>query len=319
MAGHDRMNNCHIIGEAFLKLIANFLRIIGEVLCWPTSARSIGREAQRSISQGAGSIQIPGTIYVDDYKPVLRRTGHKDCKFTFACYNHDNGVFKPIDTAMHFCSEDSETLFKLGLRTMAAYTAWYRGHKRWSQEEFPKDRHIRELLTKYPVLQPTCDAIFEWGKGEIAAERKLEKEMKRWQSAYSQLAWHRAKTVTRVATPKLRIAATGIASPEGYPIATTVLPTADKGCLLIATVLEDETRIPWLTQKARRVSAEKVATVWAKRLNEQNPAEWLPELAQWCEFLYISPDDYNNDEVTTADERCEIESAMSEKAPTFSI
>ena len=315
LAGHDRMNNCHIIGEAFLKLIANER---GEVLCWPASARSIGREAQRSIDQGQFDTN-PIAIYVDDYRPVLRSTRHKDCKFTFACWSHDNGVFKPIDSAVHFCSEDSETLFKLGIRTMAAYTAWYRGHKRWSQKEFLKDQHTQELLAKYPILQSACDEISEWGKGEIAAERKLEKEMTRWQSAYSQLAWHRAKTVTRTITPKLRMAATGITSPEGYPVAMTVLPTADKGSLLIATVLEDETRFAWLTQRARRASAEKVATVWTKCLNERSPTEWLPELAQAFEFLYVSPDDYDNDEIITADERREIESAMSEKTPTLRI
>ena len=44
---HNCMNNCHIVGEKFLELIATKTRLKqlkghkGQIYCWPTSARSI--------------------------------------------------------------------------------------------------------------------------------------------------------------------------------------------------------------------------------------------------------------------------------------
>ena len=313
--GHDAMNNCHVIGQGFLDLIANDK---GQVLLWPISTRSIGRAAQTAINQGRFDTN-PVTIYVDEYEPVLRGKNHKDCKFTFACHNHDDKVFALADSVVQFNPGNSETTFQLGLRTMATYTAWYRGHKRWIREEFPKDSYLQEVRANYPVLQPAFNELSEWWKEEIDAERDLEKQMKRWQSAYLQSAWHRAKTVTRTVTPQLRIAVTGIPASRGYPVAMTILPTANSECILIATVLEDETNVAWLTQRSRRKAAEQVATELAYRLNELHPTEWLPELAGLCAFLYISPEDYYNDKILTADDRSEIASAMSQKVSTIRI
>ena len=359
--GHDWMNNCHVIAESRLGLIANER---GEVLCWPTSTRSIGRVAQRAMSQGSFEVD-PLTIIIERYEPVPRGKNHKDCKFTFACHNHDDRVFKPIDSVERFNPGDHETQFKLGLRTIAAYTAWYRGHKKWSQNEFNEDRYIRKVLSDYPFLQPACDAVSEWGVQENAAGRNLEKEVERWRSAYRQLAWHRATTEIRELTPLLRIAATGIPGSQDSPVAMTMLPTENGKCLLLATVLvwcirsspdikcrppplrrsvssrklfsnplgkprsntanfeyrtlEDETRFSWLTQGRRRTAVQQVAEEWTKSLTELRPAEWLPKLAQQCEFFYVSPHDYYNDEIVTCDERYYIEQAISKKVPTFRI
>ena len=312
---HDRMNNCHVIAEPRLDLIANER---GEVLCWPTSTRSIGRVAQKAISQGYIETNPPA-INIEQYEPVPRSKNHKDCKFTFACHNHDDRVFKTIDSVKRFNSKDSETLFKLGLRTIAAYTAWYRGHKKWSQNEFKEDRYVRKVLSDHPFLKPACVAVSEWGMRESAAGRSLEKEVERWRSAYRQSAWHRVTSEIREFKPLLRIAATGIPGPQDCPVAMTILPTANGECLLVATVLEDETRIPWLTQRRRRTEAQQVAQEWAKRLTELRPVEWLPKIAQQCEFLYVSPHDYHNEEIVTCDERREIEQAISKKTPTFRI
>ena len=312
---HDRMNNCHVIGEQRLGLIANER---GEVLCWPTSTRSIGREAQKAISQGQFETDPPAIIF-ERYEPVPRSKNHKDCKFTVACHNHDDRVFKPIDSVEKFNPKDNETLFKLGLRTTAAYTAWYRGHKKWSQHDFREDRYLRKVLSESPFLQAVCDAISEWGTKESSAGINLEKEMVRWQSAYQESAWHRATSETREIKPSLRIAATGIPGQQDCPVIMTILPTSEGGCLLTATVLEDETRVPWLTKRRRRTESQQVAKEWARDLTELRPVEWLPKLAQQCEFLYISPHDYYNDEIVTFEERCEIEQAIAKKAPPFRI
>ena len=313
--GHDRMNNCHVIAEPRLELIANER---GEVLCWPTSTRSIGRAAQRAISQGHFETN-PLAIAIERYEPVPRSKNHKDCKFTFACHNHDDRVFKLIDSVDLFNSEDKESLFKLGLRTTAAYTAWYRGHKKWSQHDFKEDSYLRRVLREYPSLQTACDAISEWGTQESSAGRNLEKEMVRWQTSYQESAWHRATSEIREIKPLLRIAATGIPGPQDCPVAMTMLPTANGECLLVVTILEGETRIPWLTKRRRRTAARQVADQWEKSLTELKPAEWLPRLALQCEFLYVSPHDYYNDEIVTCEERCEIEQAIAKKAPTYRI
>ena len=312
---HDRMNNCHVIAEPRLELIANER---GEVLCWPTSTRSIGRAAQRAISQGHFETN-PLAIAIERYEPVPRSKNHKDCKLTFACHNHDDRVFKLIDSVGLFNSEDKETLFKLGLRTTAAYTAWYRGHKKWSQHDFKEDSYLKRVLREYPALQTACDAISEWGTQESFAGKNLEKEIVRWQTAYQESAWHQATSVIREIRPLLRIAATGIPGPQDCPVAMTMLPTENGKCLLLATVLEDETRFSWITQRRRRTAVHQVAEEWAKSLTELRPAEWLPKLAQQCEFLYLSPHDYCDDEIVTCDERHEIEQAIAKKAPTFRI
>ena len=208
---HDRMNNCHVIGEQRLGLIADER---GQVLCWPTSTRSIGRVAQMAISEGNFETN-PLAINIGRYKPVPRSKNHRDCKFTVACHNHDDRVFKPIDSVKRFNPKDNEILFKLGLRTTAAYTAWYRGHKKWSQHDFMEDRYLRNVLSEYPFLQAACDAISEWGTKESSAGKNLEKEMVRWQTAYQESAWLRATSEIREIKPLLRLAATGIPGPAG--------------------------------------------------------------------------------------------------------
>lgn len=312
---HDRMNNCHVIGEQRLGLIVNER---GEVLCWPTSTRSIGRVAQKAISEGNFETN-PIAINIERYEPVPRSKNHRDCKFTVVCHNHDDRVFKPIDSVKRFNSEDNETLFKLGLRTTAAYTAWYRGHKKWSQHDFMEDRYLRKVLSEYPFLQTACDAISEWGTRESSAGIYLEKEMVRWQIAYQESAWLRATSEIRESKPMLRLAATGILGQQDCPVIITILPTSEGDCLLAATVLEDETRVPWLTQRRRRTESQQVAKEWARNLTELRPVEWLPKLALQCEFLYVSPHDYYNDEIVTCEERCEIEQAIAKKASTFRI
>jgi hypothetical protein len=91
--GYDWMNNCHVIAEPRLGLIANER---GEALCWPTSTWSIGRLAQRAISQGHFEANPP-SIIIELYEAVPRSKTHRDSKFTFASHNHDDRVFEPVD------------------------------------------------------------------------------------------------------------------------------------------------------------------------------------------------------------------------------
>ena len=312
---HNQMNNCHVIAEGRLGLIANNR---GEVLCWPTSMRSIGREAQRAIAHGQFDTN-PLLINIDRYEPVKRSKTHKDCKFTLACKNHDDKVFKAIDSVARFDPMDGDTLFKLGLRTVAAYTAWYRGYKKWSQKEFRQNREIREILRDYPSLQPAWDAVSGFGEQEITAATKLEEEMARWQAAYQQAAWHRATSEIRKIAPTIQVAAAGIPGTLNIPVFMTIHPEPNGGCLLLVTVLEDETRFSFLRNMRRRAALRNIASEWARNFKELKPVEWLPKLARICEFLYVSPDDYYDDQMIPPDDRSEIERAMTQKTPSYKM
>lgn len=313
--GHGVMNNCHIIAEGFLDLISKKegKSKKGQVLCWPISTRSMGREAHRAISRGQFD-RDSLSILPEKYEPVHRSKNHRDVKLTFACRNHDDKVFKPLDSVQEFNIEDKETQFKLALRTMAAYTAWYRGHKIWTQADLKKDQFIHGNLKDYPELQPAYDVTSEWGEDKQAVERMVEREMERWQGAYLRSAWDNLSSEYREVRPVLRIAGTGVTRSLGCHVVMTFLPTIEGKCLVIATVLKYK-MLPLLP----RIAAKRVANLWAKRLSELNPIEWLPMLSQESEFLYLSPDDYYNDEIMTSEERSKIEEAMAQKMNSLRI
>ena len=312
---HSAMRNCHIIAEGFLGAISNPR---GQVLCWPTSTRSIGRLAQKAISEGKFQ-PSPMTIFIDDYPPVARSKNHKDCKFTFACGFHDDRVFKLADTVKEFDPDDPRTRFLLGFRTVAAYTAWYQGFKQWAEYDFKKDTMARRNLRKYPMLAPAYEAIAEFGESTSTAGGKLSNEMDRWQEAYSEAAWERAVTIKITVSPTLRVAAAGIVGSFDHPATMTILPTEGSQCDIIITCLERETPLRKITQAPRRRSTRRTAENWAERIKSENPRYWLPALSRQCEFLYVSPDDYNNDRTMCCDDRREIAQAMSQKASPISI
>lgn len=312
---HGGMRNCHVIAEGFLGMISDSR---GQVLCWPMSTRSIGRLAQQAISQG-NVRSNPVSIIIDQYQPVSRSKNHKDCKFRFACNYHDDKVFKPINTIKEFDLSDPKTRFLLGFRTTAAYTAWYEGFKQWTQHDFKKDSIARRNLQLYPMLAPVYDGIAQFGESTTTAGRKLANEMHRWQTAYSEAAWDRAVTTTITVSPTLRLAGTGIPGSYDHPVTITILPAENGQCTIFVTCLERETPLRKITQAPWRWSARRVAETWAKRLESENPRYWLPTLSQECEFLYVSPDDYNDDGIMNCDDRCEIAKSMAGKAPKIRV
>lgn len=310
---HNEMNNCHIIPQPFLALIAADLKRKKRILCWPASIRSLGREAASTLRQA----QLEGEPlqnFVTRYEPTDRDTGHRDVKFTFACTNHDNTVFKCVDSVCDFNIEDKETQFKLGLRTMAAYTALYQGYTRWVQGELKNHRDIPLILTKYHGARVIFDRIMaSLETFNISIGLQIEMEMKRWQAAYQQSAWQRAITTTRTITPKLQIAATGIVSSCDCHVALTILPTPNHKCLIVTTVLEYDT--PVMSTQTAREAIDPVATEWATTIGELRPKEWLPKLKRHCEFLYVSPDDYRNDEIISSEERLDVEQEIAQGIP----
>ena len=171
---HGPMRNCHIVGEKFLALIANTK---GQICCWSTSAKSIARLVLPAL-QASSFRRTTGPIDVDSFPPVHRSKNNQHCKFTFACCLCDNQVLKPTDSVQQFDSRNAETVFTLSLRTFAAYTAWYEGHKKWA-EGLRRDPKSLLLLKEHPYMQPALEALSDWGARQTSLGRQLESEMQR--------------------------------------------------------------------------------------------------------------------------------------------
>ena len=305
---HNCMNNCHVIGGKFLELIANQK---GQVLLWPTSARSITRLVLAEFEKQTKRSRRR-QIQVVQYAPVTRSKSNKDCKFTFACKDHDNKVFKPADSVQGFDPNNSETQFKLGLRTMAAYNAWYKGHKKWAREELRIHPDTIILLKQHPYLNSALEALTEWGARHTSVGAQLESEINRWQNAYLQSAWNQAISEIREVPLRPRLAAAGIQNGSGFHVTVTILPTTDSTSLIIATTLQDNTKPLPLSQQ-RRAATREVANEWEQRFANQPPEQWLPELSEFSEFLYVSPDDYKDNKIVSEDARRSIEKEIATK------
>ena len=285
---HD-MRDCHIIGEKFLKRIAPGSR--SEILCWPISVVALGND---QISRLKGDKDDIG------YAPVLRSTNNDDCKFTFACHNHDNEVFKKIDTFEHFDFNDNETQFLLGFRAMAAHTALIQGHRNWSMSRFLSYPEIRRLLKRFPQLRSIEDWMSRhWDKpATIAICHRLDREMERWREAYLQTPRPKVATEIRIAKLNFKVAATrieGEIEDDAAVIPVTILPINNAECAVIATSLDSSE------------SSTAMATEWGNRLENSRLQEWLPTLAG--SFCYFSQDEYKSIPI---EQRKQIESNMIE-------
>ena len=309
---HNHMNNCHIVGERFLEVIANQK---GQVLLWPASLRSIARPMVEEIKR-----QSPRNrrrqIEVGQYEPVPRSKSHRDCKFTFACKNHDNRVLKPTDSVQGFDPENRETQFKLGLRTMAAYTAWYQGHKRWAREDMIRHPGTIILLKQFPLLKFTIDALSEWGARQTSVGTQMESEMKRWQKAYLSSSWNQAVSYVSEVSVRPRVAACGVVSWSGYPVVISILPSNRASSFIIATTLLYDAASTLLPSK-QSTAIQEVTNYWNRQFENQAPEQWLPHLSQICEFLYVSPDDYHNVDVISESARQSIETEIASKIPAI--
>ena len=250
-----------------------------------------------------------GSIEVDHYPPVARSKTHKDCKFTFACDICDNQVLKPTDSVQAFAPQGQETVFKLGLRTFAAYTAWYDGHKRWAKEELSRNPNRLLLLKRYPFLQPAFKALSDWGAQQTSIGKQLESEMQRWRNAYQISSWNQAVSHVVEASIKPRIAGCGIQNQPGCPVAVTILPSNSGMAFVIATTLLDGAALPSFPNQ--QSATQEVANEWKRRFDNQSPEQWLPDLSQLCEFLYVSPEDYHDESVVSETARHAIAAKIS--------
>lgn len=309
---HNAMNNCHVIAVGYLDRISNGKK---QVYCWPTSARTLSRLVWNEIL--AGQLQpCPPYIHIPKYPPTPRAKNHKDVKYTFACKNHDNTVFRSIDTVTHFNADDPETQLLLALRAVSAYTAFYQGHQRYVQHDFGKDPDLRRILAEYPQTQPLAERVRQFGNSRTKVWRRLERMMRDWQTAYTDHDTERVASCVTKAHLKLRIAGTGIHRRMGRQVAVTVLPDENYKCTIIATTLSHRTPVGKLTGWIPRSVVHAEANNFKERLQNTEPAKWLAWLVTQWEFLYASPCDYDNDGIISAEGRSFVEQSAASKMRT---
>ncbi len=282
------MNNSHVIGEKFLELIANKR---GQVLSWPLSVRALGHLAIDLLRAGEWQL-YPPYFDIKKYPPVPLRKNHKELKFTFACQYHDGKIFKLADDPVGFNPQDPETQFELALRTIAAHTAIYQGHKQYARKDFDDDSEIHQHIQKHPELRQIAKIAWAFGATQSTVENQLEHEIDRWQTVGKKSDRSRVVSFATMTSPKLRLAGTSIRQRNGHHIAVSILPTIQGSCAIIATTLARPKPLwwvdKWMCQSAVRSEAEAIKDL----LENTQPAHWLAQLATEWVFLYVSPDDY---------------------------
>ena len=172
------MNNCHIIGEAFLKRIAQTSRIYE----WLPDPTVVGNSALKEIK--AGNVT---TLPWDMTKVIPmngRGTSIDKCTWRFACHYHDNMAFKDIDTpdtTLNSCV----TQFLLGFRALAAVTSWTESYLYFTDKAFLNRARTKELLRKDPRVQSSIAQLKQY-VGLLRPEvNRLANEHCRWQAIYN--------------------------------------------------------------------------------------------------------------------------------------
>lgn len=302
------MRNCHIISEGYLKKIKKTVNKKDKVLAWPISASTISRLLLAKAK--SGQVQSLSDLYIEKYGPILMGTNDQRVKYQFACSYHDNKVFDVIDKVKNFNPNNPETQFMLSFRTILAYAVFLKAHKQLAQNEFKKDSYIDQILMKYPELQPSAASIaFKLNRQLTNISKQYEKFLQDWQKAYIDGYVEKVTSYATTARTKLRIAATGINTNGRHQITVTILPSEKNySCTIIATTLEPGKATKWPMEFELLSKVHQEAESVKDRVQNQQPSEWLKWLLElgW-EFMYISPDDYYNNNIITEEGRNSLE------------
>ena len=295
---HDDPNNCHIISQHRLGLIAD---PNGKVLLWPSSIQSISELVLNEAMAGESKARrlFPNSTLIDlqQYPPMCasknsRKKSQDHCTQKFACKYHDNNAFILADKPVtEFDPHDDKTQFALGLRSIAAYTDLYRIHTRYARHDFHRDPDMRQIKREYPVkARRMIWELQKLGQSQTFITRQIELEMSYWRKAYLECDLSKVVSCVITAHPALRLAGTGIHPCNEYSVVITILPADQHQCTIIATAIER----PSLPECRSAVSQE--AQEIKEILENGKPSYGLEKLAGdfWWEFLYASPDDYQN-------------------------
>ena len=286
---HDRMNNCHQIGEKFLSLIASK----GFMYHWRSfSPYTIGFQTRHE-SGGMVGYQLPW-----DIKAIPKeKTGPKGpfIKTQSACHYHDNKIFEKIDDPAKVDPKDPHTRYLLGLRSMVNKVAFARGAQQWASSRW-KQTHF------------TAAGLKDLGM----KEKLLSKELDAWLKIRKDSSWNRIAGRHEVIRSRVRMAATGVVCNDTYEAFTTfsILPRTDDGNLDVIVAY----RKPPPLAVARRAQQENALRLLTEitALLERNPAQGIIEIMQVTDQLYVCPQDYDNPDILYEEDRQAIDRAAAE-------
>lgn len=296
----NKMSGCHVIGERYLELIATNQR---QVCTWNMNAHQMGNNAIFSEWDVANSGFTPK---FEPFKPEKTSINSYLCKSKFACHHHDNKVFDAIDAPKTFDGQDPEHQFRLGLRAIAGTVANAEGviaygralmDKLWNTPGTPK-------TYRSPALEKLDKTIQENG----TTVEMVRAELREWQQIYMNRAERQIISCHMLARASVRVAISAVVYLETFPVVCTVLPRASEGpednlCDVILAIRNRQSKV----HRSLKDAALKV-----KDLLESGPVTGLTGLVRDLSmapthFLFVSPEDYYNNDIISADDRFQIE------------
>ena len=314
---HDQMNHCHVIGSKFLGLI----RKGSNLLTWQLSPHHVGyltvqeleRQFEDEIRLEAFKRKFERGILNADFSSIIpevtrfspNRARDEDCKYTVACHQHDDSLWKPIDT-LQINLNGPETQFLLGYRSVISSFAWFRGAKLWAELDLINDEEVRKNLRKHPILEPLIARAQEQARRRTNTENIVEDELAKWAKAYQALAWDSVFTTVYETECNLPMAGTGFWRGHwGKPTLGTILPSSSvlKDGRHIVLVSQFTPTIP-LVKRMHEKSLERNGRALAEGLSDGNLCETLIELSDW-QFLYFRKKEYES--VISEGDRIELE------------
>ena len=320
---HDQMNHCHVIGSKFLGLI----RKGSNLLTWQLSPHHVGylavqeleRQFEDEIRLEAFKKKFERGVWNADFSSIIpdvtrfspNRARDEDCKYTVACHQHDNSLWKTIDT-LRINLNDRETQFLLGYRSVLSSFAWFGGAKLWAKLDLIKDGEVRGTLRKYPVLKPLLSQAQELARRRTNTDDAVEVELSKWTEAYQALAWDRVFTTVHETECRVPMAGTGFWRGHwGKPTIGTIVPSSSvlKDGRHVVLVSQITPTIP-LVKAMYEKSLERNGGALARGLSDGNLCETLIELSDW-QFLYFRKKEYET-EITESD-RNELERTIASR------
>ena len=297
------MSNCHIIGEGFLKRIAQS----GHIYEWLYDPTVVGNSALKEIKTG-NVTNLPWDIA--KVIPIRDKgTSIDKCTWRFACHYHDNKVFKQIDNPDTTIASQTAQ-FLLGFRAIAATTSWTESYLHFADKIFLNRARTKEIFRNNPQAQSAIPHLKKYVSLLQVEVSRLVKELGRWQDLYNAqpVEDYPVMNCWRTAKPTIRSAGAGVSAWSGRSaIVATILPRRQGGeastlCDVLVTCLRPKfwlarLYLRWrISQTARRI----------ERLLSKDPVTNIPILVNELAFFYLAPDDFDNDSIIGNQQRQQV-------------
>lgn len=312
------MSKCHVIGRQFLEIIASN----GRILAWPFN----GRQISHAILPATWSITDTIRPDLQSLPPESIGVNSYPCTSRFACHDHDDRVFKQIDTPATFDPQLEDHQFRLAFRGVAGAAAIAEGALTYitakKKEQTPRRVRRQRSGTTVNLLKTLDQSLcMSQSRAEI-----LRDELRAWQSMYVGNNERSILSLYTNCTTKIRLAISSVVHvPEGLPVIASVLPrnsgeSEDNLCDIILT-----------SRKSHLIGAGETGphgnfqeqAVRLRDLSDQlvevlgkEPTDSIPALVENLSlnptsFFFVSPNDY---ESISEEGRAHIENEMAQVA-----